>query len=163
MNERAIFRNGLTGYHVLLFVCAFFGVIFAVSATFAYYALSTYPGEESNAYARGLHYNETLARAAQIEARGWHRSVRYRDGRITVTLADKHGKPVAAQNVDVQLRRPATNRFDTIAKLQEQTPGTYAAAVPLDEGSWDAVVRVGDAGTHDLFSETVRIWSSARS
>lgn len=156
------FRNGLTGGHVLLFFCAFFGVIFAVSAVFAYYALTTYPGEEANAYVRGLKYNQTLAKTAGIQQRGWEATARYDGGRLSVSLLDKSGSPITGEPMEAQLRRPATSRFDIAATLTEEAPGTYAAPVDLAQGVWDVVLRVGKGPDGQPYMETLRLWSGPR-
>lgn len=157
-----LFRNGLTGGHVLLIFCAFFGVIFAVSAIFAYFALTTYPGEEANAYARGLKYNQTLASTARIQERGWHATARYDGGRLSVALTDKSGAAIADEEMEAQVRRPATARFDKTMSLREDAPGAYAGAVALDDGVWDVVLRVGRGPDGQPYTETLRLWAGPR-
>ena len=163
LSRSRLFPNGLTGGHVFLLFCAFFGVIFAVSAVFAYFALSTYPGEEANAYARGLKYNQTLASTAHIQERGWHATARYEGGRLSIALTDKGGAAIADEEMEAQVRRPATARFDKTMSLREETPGVYAGPIELADGVWDVVVRVGRGPDGQPYTETFRLWAGPRS
>lgn len=163
LSRSRLFPNGLTGGHVFLLFCAFFGVIFAVSAVFAYFAFTTYPGEEANAYARGLKYNQTLASAAHIRERGWHAAASYDGGRLSIALSDKSGAAIPDEEMEAQVRRPATARFDKTMSLREEAPGAYAGPIVLDDGAWDVVLRVGRGPDGQPYTETLRFWVGARS
>ena len=62
----------LKGWHVLLIMLAFFGVMFSGNGVFLFHAITSFPGEDvKKSYVQGLSFNDTLAdRAAQAEL-GW--------------------------------------------------------------------------------------------
>ena len=56
----------LKGWHVLLILMAFFGVMFSVNGVFLYHAITSFPGEDvKKSYVQGLNYNDTLAVRAE--------------------------------------------------------------------------------------------------
>ena len=62
----------LTGRGVLLWLIAFFGIIFATNAYFIMIAVKTFSGEdEQKPYLQGVEYNDTLARRAAQRRLGW--------------------------------------------------------------------------------------------
>lgn len=160
MTTHAPVRNGLTGWHVLAFMGAFFGVVFAVSATFLWFAVATFPGDDPAAYRRGLHYNRTLAEEARQDRLGWRVTGSYEgDGqRLVVSLRDAAGRPLAGERVVAVVGRPATSRFDKTAALTEESAGRYVAPLRLDPGSWDVKVRINADGSGIPFNESLRLW-----
>ena len=61
----------VTGRHVLMMMLGFFGVIFAVNGVFAFLAIDTFTGlETEQAYLKGLDYNRTLTAAAEQRTTG---------------------------------------------------------------------------------------------
>ena len=79
----------LKGWHVLLIMLGFFGVMFAVNGVFLYHAITSFPGEDvKKSYVQGLNYNQTLsARASQADL-GWRAEAGLRDGTIAFRLFD---------------------------------------------------------------------------
>jgi len=104
----------ITGRHVLMMMLGFFGTIFAVNGVFAYLAVDTYTGlETEQAYLKGLDYNRTLDAAAEQKARGWQVGLTEEttpDGlrRFTLSYAEKDGRPLYGLEVSLELRRPRT-------------------------------------------------------
>jgi nitrogen fixation protein FixH len=128
----------LSGWHVLLVLVGFFGVIFAVNGVFMYMALSTHTGGESSPYQRGLAYNEIIADAARQDAQGWQASLIYeRDAhRLTLDLTDDAGAPLSGLSVDAVAGRPTTSRHDATVDFVERSPGHYEVGLRLEPGQW---------------------------
>lgn len=135
----------LKGWHVLLMMLAFFGVIFAVNGVFLYYAITSHPGEQvEKSYLQGLNYNQTLeARAAQAEL-GWRAAAGFSDdagSAITIQLEDRNGRPLSGLNVTgVLLRSPASADHDVQLDFVAMTNGEYTASgLDLCQGQWHLV------------------------
>ena len=146
MSERASLADGFKGRHMLLALIAFFGVMLMANGIFVYYALSTFGGgDTSDPYRKGLHYNATLAEAAQQDAQGWRAALAYDQGaaRLSLVLRDKTGRELTGLVVEATLGRPATDEQDMAIKLSEMLPGVYAAAMQLAPGQW-VVAAVAD-------------------
>ncbi|MEO1305623.1 MAG: FixH family protein, partial [Pseudomonadota bacterium] len=79
----------LKGWHVLLIMLGFFGIMFAVNGVFLYHAITSFPGEDiKKSYVQGLNYNDTLAvRAAQAEL-GWQAEAGLEDQTLVFRLFD---------------------------------------------------------------------------
>ena len=89
MNTRGRVANGLTGRHVLIALVAFFGVMLIANGIFVYFAVATFSGgDTSNAYRKGLDYNETLAAAERQAERGWHSEIAYdaKEGKLFASV-----------------------------------------------------------------------------
>ncbi len=139
MTARTRQTGTIDGRHVLLGLVAFFGVMILANAVFLYFAVSTFSGgETSNAYRKGLHYNETLEAARRQDERGWRTELAYDDkaGRLTLKVLDREASPVAGLHVGAKLERPATDREDRRVTLAESGEGIYAAALRLAPGQW---------------------------
>lgn len=136
----------LKGWHVLMMMLGFFGVIIGVNTVFVTYALSTFAGEdEKQPYLKGLAYNRALdARAAQA-ALGWSAEIDARRAEggatiIRVRLATSEAKPLVALDVTARLRHPVNSYLDRTVKLTASGDGAYEARVPgLVRGQWDVV------------------------
>ncbi len=142
-----LLKNGLTGWHVLGAMVAFFGVIFAVNGFMTYQALSTFSGIETpNAYQVGRDFNQTLEAAEAQRARGWQVTfdetfVAMPDGtqaRVVVTVADAAGSAVSGLDGTLTFWRPVVQGKDVVAVLTPFTDGTYVAEAVLPaRGTWD--------------------------
>ncbi len=138
----------LRGWHVLLIMLGFFGVIFAVNGVFLYHAISSFPGEDvKKSYVQGLNYNQTLAaRAAQAEL-GWRAEAGLQDDTIIFRLHDAEAHPLSDYTVIGELRRRATNDADQILTFRAAPNGEYfAPSGALDRGEWDVRISVLDRG-----------------
>lgn len=126
-----------TGRHMLFVMIAFFGVIVAVNITMAVLAGQTWTGlVVKNSYVASQHFNEDLAVAKAIKARGWKSSLRYADGTLSFTLKDPDGAPVVVNNLAVNYGRPAFEQADQTARLQYESGGVYRTDVRLAPGVW---------------------------
>jgi nitrogen fixation protein FixH len=85
------FANGLNGRHVLIGLVAFFGAMLIANGMFIYLAVATFSGSDtSDAYRKGLNYNETLEEAQRQAERGWLAEVQYDDksGRLLLSFVE---------------------------------------------------------------------------
>ena len=140
------------GRHVLLALIAFFGVMVLVNALFLYFAVATFSGgDASNAYSKGLHYNERLVAAKLQGERGWRSELAYDDktGRLSLKVLDRAAAPVNGLQVVADLERPATDREDRNVVLKELGEGVYATTVGLAPGAWVVVIESSRRGDVD--------------
>lgn len=144
----------LKGWHVLLIMLGFFGVMFAVNGVFLFHAITSFPGEDiKKSYVQGLTYNDTLAeRAAQADL-GWRAEAGVQDNQLIVRLRDSEGQPLSNQLVIGELRRLATHQDDQVLTFQPKLNGEYAIEIePLATGQWLLRVSVLDeAGEEVVF------------
>lgn len=133
----------LKGWHVLLIMLAFFGVMFIVNGIFLYSAITSFPGEDvEKSYAQGLDYNHTLeARRAQ-EAQGWTVGAGLDAGKLIVEVGAMEGQPVSMLDVHATIRRAVTAEEDIVLTLAPAgRRGIYEADVPeLTAGRWEILI-----------------------
>lgn len=137
-------KGKLTGFHVLLIVIAFFGVMIAVNVAFISAAVKTYPGvSEKKSYFQGLHYNDTLAdRAAQAQL-GWKAEVsevmrEENAGVIVLRMKDADGGVLTGLALTGTLKRPAHSGEDQTLEFAHAGGGEYRAAIAaFSAGAWD--------------------------
>nr|WP_070958566.1 FixH family protein [Hyphomonas sp. Mor2] len=150
----------LKGWHVLLIMLGFFGVMFAVNGVFLYHAITSFPGEDvKKSYVQGLNYNDTLAaRAAQAEL-GWTAEAGLQDGELIFRLHDAAGAPLSNYTVIGELRRMATRDADQAIIYSARANGEYVAdAGALAPGQWALRINVMDPAAETvLFNVTKTI------
>lgn len=159
-----IARGELTGRHVLYAMIGFFGVVFLVNGVFVYFATSSWTGlETDNAYIRGLAYNRTLEAASAQDALGWGMQFDVaapgkRSAVMTARFAHVDITPVERLQVEVEIRRPATDAEDRIVALEESEPGVFSGAVDLPyAGNWDMRMTARDERA-ELYVVERRVW-----
>ena len=138
----------MTGRGVLIWLFAFFGIIFAMNTYFIIVSSSTFRGEdEQKPYLQGVEYNRILARRAEQTKLGWKAeivAVRLAGGnvRVEVRIRDRDGKPVAEPDLAGEFRHPADENRDRTVRLNQASPGTYQASLAgIAPGAWDVLVR----------------------
>jgi nitrogen fixation protein FixH len=152
------FARELKGHHVLMALVGFFGVMLIVNGIFVYFALATFSGgDTSNPYRKGLDYNETLAAAERLAARGWQAEIGYDDksGRLSVGVRDRAGAPVTGLDLAAAFSRPATDKEDRTVGLTEAEPGIYTADIRLAPGAW--VISVAPSADNDPSTPAYRL------
>jgi len=133
------FPRSVSGRHVLIGLCIFFGVMFVANGFLVYYAVSTFSGgDRPNPYRSGLNYNETIAKAAQQEALGWSTTTDYdlNSGRLTLRFTDANAAPVTGLSLSGTLGRPVVSHGDRSLAFREWREGVYVSDVALDPGNW---------------------------
>lgn len=156
-------RRELSGRGVLIWLLAFFGVIFAVNVYFIGAAIRTFRGEDDlKPYQEGIDYNQTLARRAAQARLGWQASIdAVRTGphsaRIEVVLRKPDGSPVSHVALAADFRHPSDENRDRSTSLREGVAGDYKGELgSLTAGAWDVIVKASDP--HVPFEATRRVW-----
>jgi len=135
-NVESTFR--ITGWHVLVAVAAFFGVVIAVDAAFLVAAYRSHPGQVSvTPYEDGLAYNRDVARHRAQAALGWSATAAPVPGGVAVQVADAAGAPIRGLALTGLLRRPATEVGEIPLAFGETSPGRYFAPARPATGAWD--------------------------
>lgn len=130
-------KGKITGWHVLIAVVLFFGIVIGVDTIFMIKAYSTFSGEvASNPYEAGLAFNKTLDQRRRETALGWKTGIAARDGKVVVTVEDRAGKPLDHLSVTGVLERPATETGRQTLNFKPIGEGRYEAPARLD-GAWD--------------------------
>ncbi|MBT3305036.1 MAG: FixH family protein [Alphaproteobacteria bacterium] len=137
-----------TGRMALIWVLAFFGVVFAANGALVFFALDSWPGLMTDkAYEEGVAYNQTLdAQAAQARL-GWSSTVAFESrgpgtGFLEIRLKDRDNTPVSGVAVRAHFRRPVREGFDVSVILNEIAPGHYGAPVTVSlAGRWYATIK----------------------
>jgi nitrogen fixation protein FixH len=139
-------RGELTGARVLIWLIAFFGIVFIVNIVMVRAAISTFAGLDTpSSYKAGLMFESEVARAERQQALHW--SV---DGRLRHDLAgevvldvrarDAQGKPVAGLSADATLEHPADSRRDHVVHLAKVGAGAFHGEAHGQVGQWDLVL-----------------------
>ncbi len=150
----------LTGRHVFIMLCAFFGVVIAVNMVMLRVATNTFTGlETDSAYRAGLAFNKELAAARAQDERGWTveaRLARTAQGvAVTVAVEDAARRGVAGLDGTLVLARPTDRRGDRPAALRREADGRYTALLgDLDPGQWDLVLRFERNGERVFLSKS---------
>jgi len=140
-------QRPLTGRRVLIYLVAFFAVVFAANAALVTFAIETLPGTEvDSAYRASLAFNREIAAAKAQAQRGWKVAAhieRNGDGgaRLRIEARDAAGAPLGGAGFMARLSRPADDRADRAFVLVERESGIYTgAAGDVAPGQWDLVI-----------------------
>ncbi len=136
----------LTGFHVLMMLIAFFGIIFAVNFQLVYLANTSWTGKlPGNGYEASIKYDAEAKKARAMLAKGWKAILGTTgDHHLYITLKTRDGKPVSGLAVRATIGRPAGNRDDHALHMSETAPGRYQTSAPLGSGAWRVDVRFLD-------------------
>lgn len=153
----------VTGRHVLYAFLAFFGVIFVADSYMIYKAVTTFGGlETTDAYRKGLAYNDRIAIADAQAKRGWSDKVGYsvQSGQLQISLLDRDGDGVSGLAVAAKVGRPATNRYDHTIAFSQSGPGIYEAhATGLEPGWWTIdIVAARGSEVEPVYQARRRLW-----
>jgi len=153
----------LTGRIVLVWLLAFFGVIFSVNITMMTLAVETLPGTDvDNPYGAGLAYNNEITAARAQEARGWQVVAHVErqadgEGSIRVEARDAAGKPLSGMVFSARLARPTDRRADHDVGLTERESGVYrGTSEGVAVGQWDLIIE-GERGSERMFLSRNRL------
>ena len=143
----------------MLFVAGFL-VLFAVTGTFVKLALTTFPGlVTTNAYERGLAYDDVLAaEQAQIE-RGWQMTIAMPElsgeGQTArVVLTDRNGEALTGGTIIMMAERMTRYAQQVRIQLTDVGDGHYEAPVAFPiSGRWFVSVLADFDGTRHFASE----------
>ena len=148
---------GSSGWIPLLFVL-FFLVLFAVTGNFVRLALTTFPGlVTSNAYERGLAYDDVLEAEAAQARQGWQMDIlpptfSGADQIAAITLTDRDGAPLSGGRVIMMGERMTRYAQQVRTELVDVGQGRYEAPVEFPiSGRWFISV-LADVGGSQHFS-----------
>lgn len=136
----------ITGFHVLVFTCAAFGIIISVNFYMAFQAIGTFPGlETKNSYVASQKFDAD--RAAQL-ALGWQVSADVADDTLRLTILDAAGRPVDPARITATLGR-ATHVGEDMTPAFTFDGQAHVAPVALAGGNWNLRLDAQAAdGTH---------------
>lgn len=163
--DRFNFNRWFFGGHrwiPLLFILFFLG-LFAVTGNFVRLALTTFPGLVStNAYERGLAYDEVIAAEEAQAEQGWQIEFNLPElsgeGQVAgLTLVDGDGNPLAGANVIMAAERMTRYAQQVRVTLSDQGNGLYETPIEFPiSGRWFVSVLADVDGarhfeTHEIF------------
>jgi len=154
--------NGITDKHVLAGLFAFFGLMLAANGVFVYFAITTFSGlSTSNAYRKGLIYNETIAAFRAQQAEGWRAQVAFNGSLVRLEILDAEGLAVNGLEVLANLGRPASDAADRTLAFRGAGQGLYLAeAGVLEAGQWQLAAEARPHGAADAAPYRIgaRLW-----
>ena len=157
MSGRALRRGEFTGWHMLVSMLAFFGVIIGVNVYLAVSASRTWTGlVVENSYVASQQFNEKERTAREQAALGWHAVLSYAPGQLVFDIRGKDGAPLDLGAVTVALSRPLGDREDRTIALTRGADGVYFAPVMLPAGAWNAI-SAAPATPHGAFEQHSRL------
>ncbi len=148
----------LTGRHVLLWLMAFFGLVFVVNGVMIRAAISTFGGVETlSSYKAGLQFEHEVDLVGQQDALNWQvdgKLTRDRAGEavLDVTVRDAQGAPLAGLTADARLAHPADERLDHVIVVRPIAAGVFHGAAQAQSGQWELIV--------DLYRGDQRVFRS---
>jgi nitrogen fixation protein FixH len=132
--HRADAGRPLTGRKVLAIALGAFGVIIAVNAALATFAVRSFPGlEVGNSYVASQNFNAELAAQRGL---GWEVQATMESGVLVLAFTDAEGRPVEVAGLDATLGRATHVRDDQRPDFAYHR-GTFTAPVDLAPGNWN--------------------------
>jgi len=148
----------VTGLTVLLWLVAFFGVVFVVNGIMVKAATSTFGGvETSSSYKAGQMFEQEVARAEKQDAQHWQVAgtlTRDKAGEavLDITARDERGAPVTGLSAKARLAHPADERLDHVIALAGAGTGEFRGQTAAAAGQWELIV--------DLYRDDDRVFRS---
>jgi nitrogen fixation protein FixH len=138
----------LTGRHVLQWLVAFFGIVFAVNGVLVRAAISTFGGVETlSSYRAGLQFEQEVGLVQRQDALHWQVTGKLaRDSAgvavLDVTARDAQGAPLSGLTADARLAHPADDRFDSVIAVRSVAGGVFHGAAEAQPGQWELIVEL---------------------
>jgi nitrogen fixation protein FixH len=148
----------LTGGKVLLWLLAFFAVVFAVNGVMVRAAISTFGGVETlSSYQAGQQFEQEVARIKQQDSLHWQvNGALTREGAgdaaLDVTARDAQGKPLSGLTAQARLAHPADDRLDRVIPVRSVADGVFHGQAAAQPGQWELIV--------DLYRGQQRVFRS---
>lgn len=124
----------------------FFAVVFLVNFFYIYIANKTWRGvATTDAYQKGLNYNDTLKQAEVQKNLGWNVGMKFRhkyDNKITlfIDLTDNKFRTIPDAQIYVDFKRPTQEGMDFSQEIKFEN-GVYKADIELPkQGQWDVSI-----------------------
>jgi nitrogen fixation protein FixH len=147
-----------TGWTVLVFMLAFFGVVIGVNAVMAHFAMSTFGGVDvDSSYRAGQMFERDVAMAETQDERHWRVDGKIKQAAggtksLDFSARDSNGAPLSGLTATAEFTRPTDRRLDRIVSIQEDEPGHFHGAVALPPGQWDLVIELTRQGERQFRS-----------
>lgn len=148
----------MTGTKVLVWLLAFFGVVFAINGVMVRAAISTFGGvETTSSYKAGLQFGRELAVAERQDELHWQVTATLaRDAKgdavLDVSARDAQGLALPGLTADARLAHPADERLDHVIPLRSIAAGVFQGEAEARPGQWDLIV--------DLYRGDARVFRS---
>jgi len=136
----------LTGRAVLIWLLAFFGVVFAINGVLVEAAISTFGGVETlSSYKAGLQFEREASLAQRQDALHWQVDGTLKRDRagaavLDVTARDGRGAPLHGLTADARLAHPADDRLDRVIKISTAGDGVFHGATAAQAGQWELII-----------------------
>jgi nitrogen fixation protein FixH len=136
----------LTGRAVLLYLIAFFGVIFAMNIVMVRVAVSSFSGVETeSSYKAGLSFKNDVAAAHEQDARHWTVEASLERGEtksLVINARDAKDQSLSGLTAHAILAHPTDKRNDLTVSFVETSSGQFKSLTLLPEGHWDLVINL---------------------
>jgi nitrogen fixation protein FixH len=141
---------------MLFVMLAAFGVIIAVNALMATYAIRTFSGTVvDNSYVASQHYNAWLAEARAQRGLGWTvDAARRPDGRLLIT-AHSPREPLSRASVTANATHPLGLLPSQRLSMVAVGDGRYVSTQPLPPGRWQLHIEVRQDGQDARYDDEV--------
>lgn len=154
-------RTRLSGWMVLVYLLAFFGIVMGVNGVMIYEALSTMRGVNTeSAYQVGRMFEQDVAMVKAQDARHWQIDAKLTPARNATRLAliarDEAGHVLSGMTASASFERPTDRGLDRNVALKEASPGQYYGETELIPGQWDLVIEISGQGQR-LFRSKNRV------
>ena len=136
----------LTGRAVLIWLLAFFGVVFAINGVLVQAAISTFGGVETlSSYKAGLQFEREAGLAQRQDALHWQvggtlKRDRAGDAVLDVTARDAQGALLRGLSAKARLAHPADDRLDRVIEIGAAGDGVFHGATTAQAGQWELIV-----------------------
>jgi nitrogen fixation protein FixH len=135
-------------------IVSFFIAFIIPLAWFTWLSVDTYTGQvTSNAYQKGLAYNDIIAHAEAQQQLGWKTDIKMQTDasgmEVQFYLRDKQGNPISDASVLARFTRATQSGHDREIILQPKGQGAYTGSVKLElPGLWNMRISVSK-GEHN--------------
>ena len=125
------------GWHMLVCMIAFFGIIIAVNVTMAMLASGTWTGlVVKNTYVASQKFNESLEQAKRQKEAGLSSRITYSNDQLTFEILGEDGNALLPVEARVWLGRPAFEQQDCKMVAQCDSRGLCTTDANLAKGVW---------------------------
>jgi len=138
----------LKGWMVLVFMIAFFAVIFGVNAFMAHEAISTFGGVETDsAYQAGQIFERDVELARAQDAQHWRVDAKVTAAAggtalLDIRTSDASGAPLAGLTATAMFERPTDRRLDRSMTVGETATGRFHGSAVVPAGQWDLIIEL---------------------
>jgi nitrogen fixation protein FixH len=151
----------LTGWLVLVYLLAFFGVVTGVNGVMIYEALSTMRGVDTeSAYQAGRMFEQDVAMLKAQDTRHWQVDAKLtpvpEGARLDLLARDEAGHVLTGMAASASFERPTDRGLDRRIALTEDSSGQFNGKTELIRGQWDLVIEISRQGER-LFRSKNRV------